>query len=167
MIATAAPVVTKEFNSFGDVGWYSSVYFMTMCISQLLYGKLNARYPIQWSYGVAMLLFLVGSAVCGAAPNSVALIIGRAIAGLGSSGILVGAFSLIPYLIEPVKRPMFTGLIGGTLGIGTAVGPLIGGALTDNVSWRWNVRTLTRIFSLITLGCTLGLCTVNCYGDKC
>ena len=136
------PVISREFNSLKDVGWYSSVYFMTLCISQLLYGKLNVHYPIQWSYSVAMLLFLVGSAVCGAAPNSPALIVGRAIAGLGSSGILIGTFSLIPYLVVPIKRPLFTGLVGGTMGLGAALGPLIGGAFTEHVSWRWNVCSI-------------------------
>lgn len=86
-----------------------------------------------------MVLFMVGSAVCGAAPSSVAFIIGRAIAGLGCSGILVGTFALIPGVVAPIRRPMFTGLIGGTLGLGTALGPLIGGALVSRVSWRWCV----------------------------
>ncbi|MCJ1378981.1 hypothetical protein MMC17_002080 [Xylographa soralifera] len=137
VIATAMPQISDEFHSLKDIGWYSSVYFMTLCISQPLYGKLNSRYAIRWSYLCAMVLFAVGSVVCGAAPNSPALIVGCAIAGMGSSGILVGTFSLIPYLVSPSRRPIFTGLIGMTLGLGTALGPLIGGALTLNVSWRW------------------------------
>lgn len=86
-----------------------------------------------------MVIFLVGSAVCGAAPSSVALIIGRVIAGFAAGGVLVGTFSLIPYTVPPVSRPLFIGLIGAVLGIGTAVGPLIGGAITMNVTWRWCV----------------------------
>ncbi|KAK7734197.1 hypothetical protein SLS63_004482 [Diaporthe eres] len=138
VLATAVPVITDEFDSLKDVGWYSSVYFMTTAITQLLYGRLYTRYPIKYNYSVAMLFFLVGSALCGAAPNSSALIVGRALAGIGCSGLLVGTFSLVPYIAHPTKQPLFMGLIGGTMGIGYATGPLIGGAFTEHVTWRWN-----------------------------
>ncbi|KAG6366821.1 hypothetical protein INS49_001002 [Diaporthe citri] len=138
VLATAVPVITDEFDSLKDVGWYSSVYFMTTAITQLLYGRLYTRYPIKYNYSVAMLFFLVGSALCGAAPNSPALIVGRALAGIGCSGLLVGTFSLVPYIAHPTKQPLFMGLIGGTMGIGYATGPLIGGAFTEHVTWRWN-----------------------------
>jgi MFS family permease len=111
---------------------------MTMSVPQLLFGKLNARYPIRWNYSAAMLFFMVGSAVCGAAPNSPALIAGRAIAGLGCSGLMVTTLSLVPFLAPPSKRPILIGLFGATLGLGIACGPLMGGVLTQNVSWRWN-----------------------------
>nr|POE98269.1 efflux pump aflt [Quercus suber] len=89
-------------------------------------------------YSIAMLLFLVGSAVCGSAPSSAVLISGRAISGHGSSGLLICAFSLVPYLASPEKRPICLGLISASRGIATTAGPLIGGALTERVSWRWN-----------------------------
>lgn len=110
---------------------------MTFCIAQLQFGKLNVRYPIRIIYSCCILLFLVGSAVCGSAPNSSALIVGRAIAGIGSAGLLVGSFALIPILTPPLRRPLITGIIGGVLGFGMSVGPMIGGALTENVTWRW------------------------------
>jgi len=138
VIATAVPEITDDFNSLKDVGWYSSVYFMTASVAQLLFGRLYTRYSIGANYTASMLFFLVGSAICGAAPNSVALIIGRAVAGIGCSGLLVGTFSLVPYIAHPLKQPLFMGLIGGTMGIGYATGPLIGGAFTQHVSWRWN-----------------------------
>ncbi|KAJ5972292.1 uncharacterized protein N7479_002210 [Penicillium vulpinum] len=138
VLATAVPVISDQFNSIKDIGWYSSVYFMTTSITQLLYGKLYTWYPIQYIYTVAMLFFLAGSAICGAAPNSVALIVGRAVAGIGCSGLLVGTFSLVPFIAHPSKAPLFMGLVGGSMGIGYATGPLIGGALTEHVTWRWN-----------------------------
>lgn len=138
------PVITDEFDSLKDVGWYSSVYFMTTAITQLLYGRLYTRYPIKYNYSVAMFFFLVGSALCGAAPNSPALIVGRALAGIGCSGLLVGTFSLVPYIAHPTKQPLFMGLIGGTMGIGYATGPLIGGAFTEHVTWRWNVSGIPK-----------------------
>ncbi|KAF4764492.1 hypothetical protein HAV15_000083 [Penicillium sp. str.  len=133
IIAIATPYITDEFHSLKDVGWYGSVYTMV-----LLFGKLNARYSIPWLYSISMVLFLVGSAVCGAAPNSPALIVGRVIAGLGCAGLLVGAFSLVPFIAPPAKRPIMIGLISASRGLATTFGPLIGGALTERVSWRWN-----------------------------
>lgn len=112
---------------------------MGLAVSQLLFGKLNAIAPVKWTYLSCMVIFLAGSAVCGAAPSSPALIVGRVIAGFAAGGVLVGTFSLIPYTVPPVRRPLFIGLIGAVLGIGTAVGPLIGGAITMNVTWRWCV----------------------------
>ncbi|KAJ0124042.1 HC-toxin efflux carrier TOXA [Diaporthe amygdali] len=137
IVSTAAPTITDEFRSLNDLGWYSSVYYMTFCIAQLQFGKLNVRYPIRIVYSCCMFLFLVGSAICGAAPNSPALIIGRAIAGIGSAGLLVGSFALIPVLTPPLRRPLVTGIIGGVLGFGMSVGPMIGGAFTENITWRW------------------------------
>jgi MFS family permease len=110
---------------------------MALCVSQLLFGKLSARYSIRWVYTGAMFVFLIGSAICGAAPNSPALIAGRAIAGLGSSGLLITAYSLIPTLTPPEKRALSLSLISMARSVAATAGPLVGGALTQGASWRW------------------------------
>lgn len=94
IIATAVPKITTEFNSLADVGWYGSAYLLTSCCFQLMFGKLYAEYSIKSVFLAALLIFEVGSVVCATAPNSPALIVGRAVAGLGSAGVVTGALTV-------------------------------------------------------------------------
>lgn len=83
------------------------------------------------------MLFEIGSVVCGAAPTSVALIVGRAIAGIGAAGMMSGAIILMISVLPLHKRPLYMGAFGAVFGIASIIGPLVGGALTTDVSWRW------------------------------
>lgn len=107
IISTAIPAITNEFGSLGDIGWYGSAYMLTTAAFQLVFGRLYRFYDLRWTFIVTILIFEIGSAICGAAPNSTAFILGRAIAGLGSAGIFTGAsMSIIP-MVPLHKRPMF------------------------------------------------------------
>ncbi len=120
-----------------DVGWYASAYLLAGCAPQLIYGKLYTFYDIKLVYLIALFIFELGSLVCGVAPNSTALIIGRAIAGLGGAGIFSGAMLIISKTVPLRQRPTYTSLIGAMFGIASVVAPLIGGALTDKATCRW------------------------------
>jgi MFS family permease len=109
---------------------------LTTCAFQLFYGKLYSYYSIKWVYLIAIIIFEIGSAICGAAPTSTALIVGRAVAGVGYAGILSGTFTIIAFAVPPHKRPIFNGILGAVYGISSVAGPLMGGAFTDKLSWR-------------------------------
>ncbi|KAJ6033896.1 uncharacterized protein N7446_007809 [Penicillium canescens] len=137
ILATAIPKITDQFTSLGDVGWYGSVYPLTNCCLTLVFGKLYTFYSTKWVYLSALAVFEIGSLICGATPSSLGLIIGRAIAGLGSSGIYLGSMIILSQSVPLQKRPLFTSLVGGLYGVAGVAGPLLGGAFTDYVSWRW------------------------------
>ncbi|KAJ5774689.1 hypothetical protein N7457_009585 [Penicillium paradoxum] len=137
IIATAVPQIATQFNALEDISWYASAYLLTSCATQLSWGKVYTFYSTKTIFLIAVLIFEVGSAVCGGAPTSNAFIVGRAIAGIGSAGIFSGATVIIAQIVPLAKRPIFVGLMGSTFGISSIVGPLMGGAFTDKVSWRW------------------------------
>ncbi|KAK6206407.1 MFS aflatoxin efflux transporter [Colletotrichum tabaci] len=109
VIATAVPQITDHFHSVTDIGWYGSAYLLTTCAFQLLFGKFYAFFRIKHVYLVSVLLFEVGSAVCGAAPSSAVFIVGRAIAGVGGGGIFSGTIIIMVYSVPLHRRPKYQG----------------------------------------------------------
>jgi len=150
IIATAIPKITDQFHSLGDVGWYGSAYLLTTAALQLLFGKFYSFFSIKWVYLVAIGLFELGSLICGVANNSVTLIIGRAVAGLGSAGVFSGALIILAYSVPLERRPMYTGMVGSMYGIASVAGPLLGGVFTDKVSWVCSTMVLLPALSHVS-----------------
>ncbi|GAW18492.1 hypothetical protein ANO14919_079680 [Xylariales sp. No.14919] len=137
IIATAIPRITDQFHALQDVGWYGSSYLLTKCAFQLPFGKTFRFFSLKWTFLAALLIFEVGSVLCAAAQSSAILIVGRTIAGIGCAGISSGGLIIIANITPLEKRATYQSLYGGIFGIASVVGPLVGGAFTDKVSWRW------------------------------
>ncbi|KAK4128623.1 MFS general substrate transporter [Parathielavia appendiculata] len=137
IISTAIPYITHEFRSTPDIGWYGSAYLLTACAFQPMFGRIFTLFSVKKAYLFALFLFEAGSLLCGVAPNSITLIIGRAIAGLGSAGILTGSFVIAGAAVPLQRLPIYMAVVGTMFGVGATTGPLLGGVFTDLVSWRW------------------------------
>lgn len=137
ILRTAAPTITNEFHSVQDIGWYVSSYQLALSALQPMTGKLFAHLPNKQTYIAAVLLFELGSLICALSTGTDMLIGGRAIAGLGASGLFNGALTIIAALVPLRRRPAVTGLLMGVGQLGLVGGPLVGGALTQYTTWRW------------------------------
>ncbi|KAI0157786.1 major facilitator superfamily domain-containing protein [Xylariaceae sp. FL1272] len=137
ILSTAIPQITTEFHALADQGWYTGAYQLSSSVLQPISGKIYTYFNTKWTYLAFFIVFEIGSLLCGVATSSTFFIIGRAIAGIGVSGLQNGALSIIAGAVPLQKRPFYLGLLIGIGQLGIVLGPLIGGALTDYVSWRW------------------------------
>ncbi|KAH6611957.1 efflux pump protein [Boeremia exigua] len=137
ILGTAIPRITTEFHSLSDVGWYIGAYNLTAATLQPLSGKLYSKFSNKYTYLTFTMVFEIGSLVCGLAKSSSIFICGRVIAGLGAAGLFNGALTIISSSVPLDKSPIYTGILAGITQLGIVAGPLIGGALTEHVSWRW------------------------------
>jgi Major Facilitator Superfamily len=137
IIATAIPKITTVFDSLNDVGWYGSSYLLTTTSLQPSFGKIYTYFNVKWTYILALTIFELGSVLCAAAQSSTMLIVGRAVAGAGAAALFSGGMTIIGYSVPLRRRPIYIGLLSSMFGISSVIGPILGGAFTDRLSWRW------------------------------
>lgn len=137
IIATILTTVGSKFNSFEEIGWLSSAFMLGMAVFIQPFGKLSIILGRKWTMVVAILIFQGGSLMCALANSMNVLIGGRVMAGIGGAGVNSGVFVIVSEVVPINKRPMALSLLGIIFAIASVLGPLIGGAFTSNVTWRW------------------------------
>ncbi|KAL9611894.1 MAG: hypothetical protein Q9167_003475 [Letrouitia subvulpina] len=137
ILATVIPSISDQFQSFSALAWYAPSYLFGLCAFQLPFGRVYKDFPTRPTFIVSLLVFEVASIIQAAAPNSVAFIIGRVIAGIGGSGVLTGALTILSQEISKSKLPFVMGAFSWVHGVCGITGPIIGGAIASSrLSWR-------------------------------
>src|SRR5260221_4693890 len=137
IVSTALPTIVGDLGGISHLSWVVTAYLLAATIAGPLYGKLGDLYGRKLVLQVAIVLFLIGSALCGLSQNMAELIGFRTLQGLGAGGLMVVTFAVIRDVIPPRERGKYQGYFGAVFGFLTVVGPLLGGFFVDNLSWRW------------------------------
>ncbi|KAF7314900.1 Major facilitator transporter-like protein [Mycena indigotica] len=137
ILATALPRIASDFDAFTLQGWVATAFILAQTIFLLFYGQVLRIAPAKYVMLTAILIFEVGSLVCGVAKNINMLIAGRAVTGVGAAGLFVSMMQIVSQVTRLEDRPRLWGLFGAVFGLASVVGPLVGGAFTDRVTWRW------------------------------
>jgi EmrB/QacA subfamily drug resistance transporter len=137
IVSTALPTIVGDLGGVNHLSWVVTAYLLASTIVTPLYGKLGDLYGRKVVLQAAIVLFLVGSALCGLAQNMPSLIAFRALQGLGGGGLMVTTTAVIGDIVAPRDRGRYQGYFGGVFGVSTVIGPLIGGFFVDHLSWRW------------------------------
>ncbi|MBP9757605.1 MAG: MFS transporter [Candidatus Pacebacteria bacterium] len=137
IVATAMPRIVEEFNALSHLSWVFTAYMLASAITVPIYGKLSDIFGRRGLYLIGIIIFLVGSVLSGLSQSMLQLILFRGVQGIGAGAIMVNSFAVIADVFPVRERGKWQGLLGAMFGVASVAGPLLGGFITDNFSWRW------------------------------
>src|SRR5580658_438422 len=156
IVSTALPRIVSDLGGLAHLSWVVTAFMVTSTISTPLYGKLSDMYGRKRLFFTAIIIFLIGSILCGMAQTMFQLIVFRAVQGLGAGGLITLAQTTVGDLIAPRERGRYQGLFGAVFAACSVAGPLLGGVITDALSWRWifyvNLPVGAAALALIAVG---------------
>jgi EmrB/QacA subfamily drug resistance transporter len=137
VVVPAVPAIAADLNGFGHLSWIVSAYLLTSTSATPIYGKLSDIYGRRALLLPAIVMFVIASMLCGAAQSLLQLILFRALQGIGGAGLMSMAQAVIADVVAPRERGRYQGYMAGTWGVASIAGPILGGYMTDHLSWRW------------------------------
>jgi len=156
IVSTALPTIAGDLGGLNHISWVTTAYLLAQTVVTPLYGKLGDQYGRRIVLQIGLVIFLIGSALCGISHTFPELIAFRAFQGLGGGGLMVSAQAAVADVVSPRHRGRYQGLFGAVFGLATVIGPLIGGTLTTNLSWRWifYINLPIGVLALVVLALT-------------
>lgn len=137
IVGTALPTIVGDLGGVEHMVWVTSAYLLCSTVTMPLYGKLGDAHGRKALFLLAIALFFTGSVVCGIGLSMGFLIFGRAVQGLGGGGLMILSQSIVADIFPPKQRGKYMGIMGASFGLSACIGPLLGGAFTDYIGWRW------------------------------
>lgn len=150
IVSTALPRIASDLNGLNKLSWVVTAYLITSAVVTPLYGKISDQLGRKKLFQIAIVIFLIGSALCGLSQNMDQLIFFRGLQGIGAGGLMALVFAIIGDIIPPRQRGRYQGYFGGVWALSSVAGPLLGGFFTDHLSWRW-IFYINIPFGLIAL----------------
>jgi EmrB/QacA subfamily drug resistance transporter len=137
IVSTALPTIVGDLGGLNHLSWVVTAYLLASTISTPVYGKLGDMHGRKHLFQAAILIFLAGSMLAGLSQSMDQLIAFRAVQGIGAGGLIVGAQAIIGDIVSPRERGRYMGWMGAVFAVSSVAGPLLGGFIVDNLSWRW------------------------------